>query len=77
MGDKGRRDYVKKCNRAVYRLRERQCQKRYKRQRPDDWVSESELDQENVVEKETSHTAKGPVSDRSSVLSILGSMFLK
>ena len=71
MGDKARRDYVKKCN------SERVCQKRYKRKRSDDRSSESKLaskkegrkssnDQEDVADKEASHPAKGRFSDRSS-----------
>ena len=42
ISDKARRGYVKKCDR-VYRLRERVCQRRYKRQRPDDRASQSKL----------------------------------
>jgi len=83
MGNKVRRDYIKKCNR-VYRLRERVCQKRYKRQRSDDQSSESKLaskkrgrkstgGQEDVVGKEASHPAKGRFFDRSSAFGVVDS----
>ena len=83
MGDKARRDYVKKCNR-VFRLCQRVWQKRYKRQRSDDRSSESKLaskkkgrqssgDQEDVDDKETSHPAKGWFSDRSSAFGVVDS----
>jgi len=83
MGDKARRDYVKKCNR-VYRLRERVCQKRYKRKRSDERSIESKVaskkkgrqssgDQEDVVDKEASHPAKRRFSDRSSASGVVDS----
>jgi len=83
MGNKARRDYIKKCNR-VYRLRERVCQKRYKRQLSNNRSSESKLaskkkghkstgDQEDVVDKEASHPAKGRFSDRSSASRVVDS----
>ena len=77
MGDKTRRDYVKKCNREFIDCVSECAKKRYKRKRSDDRSPESKLaskkkgrkssgDQEDVVDKEASHPAKGWFSDRSS-----------
>jgi len=83
MGDKARREYVKKCNREFIDCVS-ECAKRCKRKRSDERSSESKHalkkkghqssgDQEDVVDKEAMHAAKGQFSDRSSASGVVDS----